>query len=150
MTEVDVVELVAERVTEARREQPFVEFVLSVPDRPAVVRSSDLLGIAVDNLLENAVVHATSLSPTVEVTVRRDEREEQVEVVVADKGPGIPPQEREVLVDGQETPLEHGSGIGLWLVNWIVSESMGTVSFGENDPTGSVVTLRLPLADPTA
>jgi signal transduction histidine kinase len=148
VTDVDVVELVAERVTEARREQPFAEFDLDVPDGPAVVRSSDLLGIAVDNLLENAVVHATSLSPTVEVTVRRDEQEERVEVVVADNGPGIPRQEREVLIDGQETPLEHGSGIGLWLVNWIVSESMGTVSFGENDPTGSVVTLRLPFAEP--
>jgi signal transduction histidine kinase len=113
------------------------------------VRSSDLLGLAVDNLLENAVVHTTSLSPTVEVTVRRDEETGTVEVSVADDGPGIPRQEREVLVDGQETPLDHGSGIGLWLVNWIVSESMGTVSFGENDPTGSVVTLRLPLAGST-
>jgi signal transduction histidine kinase len=149
VTDVDVVELVTERVTEARREQPFAEFVLRVPDDPATVRSSDLLGLAVDNLLENAVVHTTSLSPTVEVTVRRDEETGTVEVSVADDGPGIPRQEREVLVDGQETPLDHGSGIGLWLVNWIVSESMGTVSFGENDPTGSVVTLRLPLAGST-
>ncbi|WP_162562404.1 hypothetical protein [Salinigranum rubrum] len=45
------------------------------------------------------------------MTVRRDEREERIEVV-ADNGPGIPRQERDVLVDGRETPLEHGSGSG--------------------------------------
>ena len=146
VTAVDVGDLVTERVTEARRERPFAEFVLDVPDDPVVVQSSDLLGVALDNLLENAVIHTTSLSPTVEVAVRRV-GDSAVEVAVADYGPGIPPQERNVLVDGRETPLEHGSGIGLWLVNWIVSESRGTVSFGENDPTGSVVTLRLPLAN---
>jgi signal transduction histidine kinase len=152
VTELDVVELVSDRVEEIRRERPFAEIALDVPEGPTIVESSDLLGVALDNVLENAIVHTSSLSPMVEVTVRRDEYEGEpsVDVVVADDDPGIPPPEREVLVNGQETPLQHGSGIGLWLVNWIVSESMGAVSFGENDPTGSVVSLHLPLAESDA
>jgi signal transduction histidine kinase len=151
VTEIDLADLARDRVDDARRERPFAEFDLDVPSTPAHVRASDLLGIAVDNLLENAVVHADSLSPTVAVTVRDDvDPDSTVELVVADDGPGIPPEERQVLVDGTETPLEHGSGIGLWVVNWIVSESMGEVTFGENDPTGSVVTIHLPAADPNA
>jgi signal transduction histidine kinase len=100
--------------------------------------------VAVDNLLENAVVHGDSLTPSVSVTVRRRETDGTVDVVVADDGPGIPEQERQVLVDGRETPLEHGSGLGLWLVNWIVSESMGELAFDDNEPRGSVVTISLP------
>ncbi|WP_380675204.1 histidine kinase N-terminal 7TM domain-containing protein [Salinigranum sp. GCM10025319] len=151
VAEIDLAGLARDRVDDARRERPFAEFDLDVPPTPVHVRASDLLAVAVDNLLENAVVHADSLSPTVAVTVRGNVGPESaVELVVADDGPGIPPGERQVLVDGTETPLEHGSGIGLWVVNWIVSESMGEVSFGENDPTGSVVTIRLPAAGSTA
>jgi signal transduction histidine kinase len=141
VTDVDVAALVRDRVDDARRERPFVEFDLDVPPTPVVVRASDLLGVAVDNLLENAVVHTDSLTPNVSVGVHHEG--ETVAVVVSDDGPGIPQQERQVLTDGCETPLEHGSGVGLWLVNWIVSESAGTVSFGANDPVGSVVTVRL-------
>ena len=65
-----------------------------------------------------------------------------MEVRVADDGPGIPAAEVNVLERGYETPLEHGSGLGLWIVNWIVTESGGGISFDENDPRGSVVTLR--------
>ena len=42
-----------------------------------------------------------------------------------------------------ETPLQHGSGLGFWLVHWIVTASGGELRFEENDPRGSVVTLCL-------
>jgi signal transduction histidine kinase len=147
-SEHDVTRLVRDRVDSARRERPFADFTVDVPSTPVVVRSSDLLGVAVDNLVENAIVHTDSLTPHVSVTVRRsDGPDPSVELAVADTGPGIPGHEQQVLTEGEETPLKHGSGIGLWLVNWIVSESMGTVSFDENEPTGSVVTLRLPAGE---
>jgi signal transduction histidine kinase len=64
-------------------------------------------------------------------------------VSVADDGPGIPDHERAVLTDGEETALEHGSGLGLWLVHWVVERSGGRLSFAENDPRGSVVRMDL-------
>jgi hypothetical protein len=45
-----------------------------------------------------------------------------------------------------ETALEHGNGLGLWFVNWIVTRYGG--SFGieadDSETTGTVATVRLP------
>jgi signal transduction histidine kinase len=67
---------------------------------------------------------------------------------VADDGPGIPEMEIEVLESGEETPLAHSSGIGLWLVNWLTDHLNGQISFENREPRGSIVTVRLPKPDP--
>lgn len=110
----------------------------------AIVRvvDRDLFEMAVTELVENAVVHNDQESPR--VTVRLTADSDTVQVSVADNGPGIPDQETDVLLSTRETSLEHGSGLGLWLVTWFASLSGGDLSFGANDPRGSVVTLTLP------
>ena len=37
------------------------------------------------------------------------------------------------------TPVNHTTGLGLWLVKLIVSRPGGTLTFDENSPTGNVV-----------
>jgi len=69
-------------------------------------------------------------------------------IAVADNGPGIPDHEYEVLTAGEETALEHGSGLGLWLVYWVVEKSGGELTFEDNDPHGAIVTMTLPAAGP--
>lgn len=101
---------------------------------------------AIEELLRNAVLHNDSEDPTVECTVGVEG--DRVAVEVADDGPGLPDPEREVLVEGDETPLTHASGLGLWLVNWAVTKSGGHLTFAENEPQGSVVTIHLPRAPP--
>ncbi|WP_330995642.1 ATP-binding protein [Halobacterium salinarum] len=65
---------------------------------------------------------------------------------VKDDGPGIPQTEQQVITSGVETPLKHGSGLGLWIVSWLVTRSNGPLSFNENTPQGSIVTIHLPAA----
>lgn len=65
-------------------------------------------------------------------------------IVVADDGPGIPEHEYAVLSKGTETALEHGSGLGLWLVFWVIDRSGGELAFEDNEPSGTVVTMTLP------
>ena len=62
-----------------------------------------------------------------------------------DDGPGLPEQERAVLAAGRETPLEPTSGLGLWLVYWIVTSLGGELVFPEVE-TGTTVAVRLPRA----
>lgn len=71
-------------------------------------------------------------------------QDETVTVGVSDDGPGIPQQETDVIASGQETPLQHGSGLGLWLVDRVVSQSNGTLSFEVDGGTTALVTLDRP------
>jgi signal transduction histidine kinase len=103
-----------------------------------------LLTIAVQNLLENAVQHNDTEQPWVRISVETGGGDEYTRIHVADNGPGIPETEREVLRKGIETPLEHGSGLGLWLVHWTVTAAGGEVAFSGDESSGSVVTLVLP------
>jgi hypothetical protein len=66
--------------------------------------------------------------------------------VIADNGPGIPTQERNTIETGDETPLQHGTGLGLWLVYWAISLLGGDVRIDQSS-SGTRVTLTLPRAD---
>ena len=101
------------------------------------------IGQALDELLNNAVIHSDRAEPSIEVIV--EDSDDSVAVRIADDGPGIPDMEREVLMEEAEIdPLYHGSGLGLWLVKMIVRQSGGSLAFDENEPRGSIITIRLP------
>ena len=93
-------------------------------------------------LVENALEHTDRDTPRVQITVQPGPGE-TVELIVADNGPGLPEREREILAAGAETQLKHGRGIGLWFVHWAVTQLGGDLEFDRNEPTGSVVTVRL-------
>ena len=89
---------------------------------------------------------ASSASPaTVTVTVESGSRPEWFVIAVADEGPGLPPDERITLQGNSETPLQHGSGLGTWLVRFVVEQFGGRVSVEEREAGGSVVELHLPV-----
>ncbi|MFB6297276.1 MAG: sensor histidine kinase [Salinirussus sp.] len=113
-----------------------------VESAEVAVIDAGLFEVAVRNLIENAVEH-TQRDPRLEVSVRAGD---PVEISVADNGPGIPSMELQVLSDGGESPLQHSSGMGLWLVKWIATSSGGGISFETNAPRGTVVTLTVPAA----
>ena len=111
------------------------------PESAAVrVRDPELLATAVDNVVENAVEHCDHDDPTLRVDV--SVAAETVTVRFADDGPGIPEPELEVLASEHETQLEHLSGLGLWLVNWILEDADGEATF-ESTEAGAVVTFEL-------
>jgi PAS domain-containing protein len=114
---------------------------------PEGVRVAGVVEHVVWNVLENAVEHNDAAEPEVRVTAEADG--DTVFVSVADNGPGIGDNERAVLERGSERPLEHGSGLGLWLVTWGADIAGGEVTFSDNTPRGSIVTLRLPRAGRT-
>lgn len=146
--ETDLAALLPELCDALETSFPAAEVSVSTPDT-AVVSADALIESAIRNVLENAVVHNDAETPTVEVTV--DATAEGYRVVVVDDGPGVPPRERRVFTEGRETPLEHASGLGLWLVHWIVTESGGELAIdgiddGNGDGRGTRVEIRLPRA----
>lgn len=138
---VDVGEVVGATVAEHADRFPDADVAVDAPAVRAVAAGRDHLATAVANVVENALRHSDRAVPRVRVSVERDG--EWVALRVADDGPGVPAFEVASLAEGRETPLEHGSGLGLWLVHWIVEASGGRLSFAENRPRGSVVTIEL-------
>jgi len=141
-TTTDLGALVERQVESLLDRHPFVAVETDVT--PGIhVRTVPPLDRAVWNVLENAVVHNSRDAPTVRIEVDADD--DTAALTVIDDGPGIPEREVRVL-ERPETALQHSSGVGLWLVSWIVEESDGTVRVESAPDRGSAVTLRLPLA----
>jgi signal transduction histidine kinase len=139
---VDLSAVARSAAEEYRSANPEADVTVSCPDELVISTRRAVVREVLSELVDNAITHSDESPASVEVTVRAG-TEAAAELVVADDGPGIPERERRILADGNETQLEHGRGLGLWFVNWAVRRLGGDVSFGENDPRGSVVTVRL-------
>ena len=100
---------------------------------------------ALAELVANALAHDPA--PDTAVTLGARDDGDEVVVTVADDGPGIDEMERAVVASGTESPLEHGSGLGLWFVNWVVTRYGGSFRIAPRDGApGTVATIRLPAA----
>ena len=142
------VETVVNRYAE---EYPDAEINVSVPESIATHADGRFTRV-LDHLVENAIVHSGTDAPRVSIAATHDPDRGSVTVRIADNGPGIPEGIREVVSgDAEITQLRHNSGIGLWIVAWVVEAYGGTVGFEPGlDGEGTTVRLRLPSADPPA
>ena len=99
------------------------------------------LTLALSELLENSAEHVPGHA-RVRVAATCDDG--RVALRVADDGPGIPEQERDVVTETDEiTQLNHGSGLGLWIVKWVCDSCGGRLHFEESDLGGTAVVLSL-------
>jgi PAS domain S-box-containing protein len=129
------------------REESFPDAEFVVPDSlPDVeVAANSMLSSVFRNLLNNAIQHNDAENPVVEVSCAV--RDEDVEVRIADNGPGIPDEQKDVVFGKGEKSLgSPGTGIGLYLVQTLVDQYGGDVWAEDNAPTGTVFVVRLPKA----
>ncbi|MFB6255794.1 MAG: histidine kinase N-terminal 7TM domain-containing protein [Haloplanus sp.] len=149
-TELAVGSLVERAVADAREAFPDADLRLAVRTDATVSVAERSLEAAVENLVENALRHHDDegveradggawAAVTVELTG------DTLLVRVADDGPGIPDAELDAIAAGEETDLQHGSGLGLWVVHWAVATLGGEVTYADREPRGTVATLRLPV-----
>lgn len=138
---IDLVPVIERHLDELRRDYPAADISQDLPVE-GVVWAHPLIDSAVKNVIENALEHNNRDEPTLAVSIR-DDADDFLDLRIVDNGPGIPDIEREVIRSGTETQVQHSSGLGLWLTNWIISESGGDVSFADNDPQGTILTVRL-------
>ncbi len=100
---------------------------------------------AIRELVGNAAKHGGD-APAVTVSV--ESAPNAVEIHISDDGPGLASHEMDVFEMGTETPLTHGTGLGLWLSHWIVSGHDGSLEC-DNTGNGTMVSLSVPrMSDP--
>ncbi|MEZ3145136.1 histidine kinase N-terminal 7TM domain-containing protein [Halobaculum sp. MBLA0143] len=126
---------VAALVSEAVDDHDDVDVRVPAELRLAVAPAPVTLAVA--NLVDNAVEHG---APPVTVSARADDDEAVIEI--HDEGPGVPEYELAPLRADAETALEHGSGLGLWLVRWGVDAVGGGLAVDTSD--GTTATVRVP------
>ena len=121
--------------------------------RPLVLRGDrQLLGQAIANLIDNALKYGAPAEGgngyAPEVDVRAEIDGDTAEIIVADRGPGVPAAERERVLGRfvrlEESRSEPGSGLGLSLVAAVARLHGGSLRLEDNEP-GLRVVLVLPL-----
>jgi signal transduction histidine kinase len=123
-------------------------------DAPIFVRADrQLLGQAIANLIDNALKYGApepssgnGSRPEVEVSALM--KGSTAEIVVTDRGPGVPVADRERVLDRfvrlEASRSEPGSGLGLSLVAAVARLHGGTLRLEDNEP-GLRVVLALPV-----
>ena len=138
-----VVTTEAERVAAA---YPETAVEVDVPPRLSV-RANDLLSTVISNLLTNAVEHNDPDGLGLRVTA--EDRGDTVRIRVADTGSGIPDGRKEAVFERDESTRDgtERGGLGLYMVQTLVTTYGGEVWIEDNAPTGTVVCLDLPAVD---
>lgn len=103
---------------------------------------------AASELITNGIKHNSAPTPEIEVEVDpSDGPRGMVALRSSDNGPGLPDGEIRALETDGEPALSHSTGLGLWLVNWMVTHSGGYLEAERPESGGTVITLYLPLSD---
>jgi two-component system, OmpR family, sensor kinase len=138
-------------IPEARERAIRMNVPLAPWPLPLIDGDRDLLFIALQNLVSNAVKFS---APSDTVEVRASEDGSWLLLEVADTGAGIPDDEIEEvwqeLARGRAARSLPGTGIGLALVRVVVTRHGGQVAIRSREGQGTVVTIRLPLPDGSA
>jgi len=112
-----------------------------------LVTNRELLTVALDNLVENAIRY-TPEGTTVAITVQQADG--KVTIAVTDQGPGMPPEalphiwDRFTRVDPSRSRESGGSGLGLAIVRKAVEAIHGRVAVTSEVGTGSTFSIILP------
>lgn len=139
-TTLNLEEILSSLVAEQRERFPQVTFTVNTTG-DCRVETISAVRLAFENLIENAAEHNDADDPQVMVTV--DGNDARVTTTVRDNGPGVPDHEVAVVREGIETQLEHGTGIGLWVVQWVIDSSRARINYETSDD-GTAVTVTVP------
>jgi PAS domain S-box-containing protein len=135
----DVVSLVEGVVESVTREYPTASVTVESDDA-ITVSVFPSFERAIRELLENAAKHGGD-APT--ITVSLELVPNGIEIYITDDGPGLASHEANVLDTGTETPLVHGTGLGLWLSYWIITGHDGSIEATETED-GTTLSIAVP------
>ena len=143
--EVDLADVVNRALERVRRRRGDVEFQSMLS--PWFVFGEDHgLNRAVLNLLDNAAKWSPRGRPVV-VNLRQLDPS-TAELTVADAGPGIPPEDRELVFErfyrSTASRSMPGSGLGLAIVRQVVQRHGGTVRAEQSELGGALIRMTLP------
>lgn len=143
--EVDLVEVITRSLDRVRRRRTDVDFHTTVTPWFTFGEEHGL-DRAVLNVLDNAAKWSPRGRP-VQVTLNQIDVG-TAELTVADAGPGIPEEDRELVFErfyrSTQSRSMPGSGLGLAIVRQVVTRNGGTVRAEQSDLGGTLIRMTLP------
>ncbi|MDH5490198.1 MAG: ATP-binding protein, partial [Rhodospirillaceae bacterium] len=136
-------EMLEEIVTNAKRKGAKID--LHCEGEVSTIIRKGAIKRALTNLIENATRYGEH------VTVRAALRENSIEIVIDDDGPGIPEEQREEVfrpfyrLDGSRNPETGGVGLGMTIARDGVRSHGGEIELGVAPGGGLRVNVTLPL-----
>ncbi|WP_291983570.1 ATP-binding protein [Candidatus Accumulibacter sp. ACC005] len=112
---------------------------------PPVCGDATQLRQVIHNLLRNAE-DAQEMVDSPRITISTRLLGNMAEMVVADRGPGFPPEVIARVLEPYVTTKARGTGLGLAIVKKIVDEHQGRIKVNNREAVGAVVSITLPLA----
>ncbi|WP_181198004.1 sensor histidine kinase [Enhygromyxa salina] len=106
-------------------------------------------GQRMQQVLANLIDNALQASEDQPVTVEISRRGGALEFIVRDRGPGIPPDQRERIFEPFHTTRTQGTGLGLAVSRRIVELHDGELTVGDNPGGGAAFTVRVPRGEET-
>jgi signal transduction histidine kinase len=99
----------------------------------------------VENLVLNACEgDGTRGAAQVRITARTEPLSGRLEVVIADNGPGFPPERLKAPIEGLYTTKPHGTGLGLYTAECLLRASGGMLERQNGPAGGAVLRILLP------
>ncbi|MGI9156180.1 MAG: sensor histidine kinase, partial [Marmoricola sp.] len=137
---------VVDRVVESCQIGTNRDFEVVAPDElPPVFADPDKLVQVITNLVENAVRHGEGLTRVQLESATGD----LVRLVVDDHGEGIPEEmRRRVFTKFWKHGQRGGTGLGMYIVNGLVTVHGGTLEIGSAPGGGARITVLWPTTDP--
>ena len=117
------------------------------PDLPVLLGDADTLQQVMLNLVTNAR-DAVEIGGEIRIETRRRDRDRMIELLVADTGRGIAPEDLARIFDPFFTTKPTGTGLGLSLTHGIVREHGGTIDVESTQGAGTRFTLAFPAMVP--
>ncbi|HET6930063.1 MAG TPA: ATP-binding protein [Candidatus Acidoferrum sp.] len=115
---------------------------------PAIRADAPLIRSVIVNLIDNAAeALESSAVRNITVSTRANPDSDFVEIVVADTGHGISPEDKDKLFLPHFSTKDRGTGLGLAIAARIVAEHGGGLRVEDNSPAGSRFILELPSAE---
>jgi signal transduction histidine kinase len=122
-----------------------IEIVACLPESmPSLVADAAQLTQALVNLVINAI-QAVERNGRVEVSVNQKAPDGALTLAVRDTGPGIPADKHSAIFEPFFTTKVEGSGLGLWIVQQIITAHGGAVEATNAPGGGAVFVVQLPL-----
>jgi len=117
------------------------------PNLPDITANQSQLEQVVVNLLLNAMQAMPNNKGAITVRTEFSAEENEVRIIVTDQGEGIPPEVKKHLFEAFFTTRidKGGSGLGLYISNFIVSEHKGRLTVYSEQGVGTVATVHLPV-----